>query len=371
MSFMSKQQEYGYVSGIPDMSALRSTFSANSNPSLFTSLGADKPEPPRQIDVTDIAVDKTFHVELPKNLSVTSVQGPNVDSGVDLGKMRASVETVRQDYLDTDAMIKDVVIQGAHQVMDKEAGDHLMCQIIPKGGPTHLQAAATMADPSGACGGLWSALNSMQQARNATPPPVMLEQMAKILSCIQEASHNQAHGGLEEGQSQKPQLKIPEGLDFSGITPDELMGFMQRQVEDDPVMQETKKALDALDHFEKNEQQAEENDDQVVTVAKIEESIESGDAGRLAKLVGNDKAENVKAYSAFAVEFIGTGMKDMPQVVLSRNQPDPSEELKTVADIQRQLEELAAAAKMPLSDFNREAELQQVANYNSRPGMVA
>jgi len=343
---------------------LADTFSANSKPGFFSTFDTNQ-QAPRRLDVTDIAVNKTFHVEMPKNLSVTSVQGANVDSGVDFDKMRADVEDVRADYLQTDAQIKDVVTEAAHQVMGKEAGDNLMGQLLPKGGPTHGQAAATMMDPSGTAGALWSAFNSIQSERNATPPAEMLAQMDKILSHIQEASHQQSGGRMDMGG--KEPLKVPKEFDFSSITAEELMDFMKREVDNDPVMQQTQEALDALDYFESNQEYAIEHDDEVVTVAKIETALQNNDGERLAELVGGkQEAEIVEtAHNAFGVALVAENIKHMPRIELDRNH---EQQLKTAEDLRIALEQRTATMAPA---FDREAELRKTANYNSAPGMAA
>lgn len=364
MSFMSK--DYGYVSALsPAAGTLRDTFSANSNAGFFTSLGMDQQPPPRQLDVTDFA-GKKFHVEMPSNLPVTSVQGPSVDSRVDFDGMRAGVANVRQDYMNTDAMIKNVVVEAARQVMGKEAGDHLMGQLLPKGSPTHLQAAATMI-PTGSTIALYSVLNTLNDERKATPRGEMLVQMEKVLSCIQDDSHKQAHGGIDEGQSQQSPLKIPPELDFSGVTPEEMMAFIERPVEKDRVMRETEQALDAIDHFKKHQDYAEEHDAEFLTAGKVEDAMRSDNTERLAELVGGaQEAEIVKTeYTALAVVSSGANLNALPKITFERNN---QEQLQIAQDIQKALEERGAASA-PV--FDREAELQQVANYNSRPGMAA
>lgn len=259
----------------------------------------------RDITVEDIAPNKDFHIDAPTATSRASVQSASI-SNVDTGAMRSGVEAVKNDYLQTDALIKDTVIEAARSVMGKEAGDKLMGQILPQGGPTHKQAFAVMADPTGTVGALYSVMNSIKESRSETPRPEVLEQMEKILSHIQQQTQQQQTVTLDGNPPPKP----PEGLDFNNINAEELLGFMERNVANDPVIQEADDALQVIDDIERNQEYALEHDAQVVTADKIAATIESGDTERLVELVGDeDMAVAVEKYAAHAVDVVCDGLQ--------------------------------------------------------------
>ncbi|MFN3700633.1 MAG: hypothetical protein ACK4VI_03820 [Alphaproteobacteria bacterium] len=307
-------------------------------------------QPAQHVDVTNFMPNTTFHVPVVSAAETASVQAATIDTA-NIGQMRGQVAAVKQDYLDKNATITNYVHDVARATLGHEAGDQLMGQLAPSGGPTHKQAAVTMIDPTGVAGALWSAHNSMQAQNSRMLPDEVKEALDKVLSAIQEASHEQS-AQLDQSAPQIP--PPPPGVDFSNINAAQLEAFLTRNVAQDPVMQHVEEAEIALDTLEKNEGIAIENDDQVITADKIEASIEAGDTGRLAELAGGTaQAEAIEGCSAYGAMTFSESLSELPKLEC----PSLGKIMPSVAEVQL----AAQASDTAASSLNQEGALVRMA----------
>jgi hypothetical protein len=268
-------------------------------------------QPAQQCDVTTVMPNTTFHVPVVSAAETASVQAATIDKA-NTQEMRGNVAAVKQDYLDKNAAITNYVHDVARATLGREMDDQLMGQLVPSGGPTHKQAAVTMIDPTGVAGALWSAHNSMQAQNSRMLPDEVKEALDKVLSAIQEASHEQS---AQLGQPAPQIPPPPPSVDFSNINAAQLEAFLTRNVANDKVLQACEKAEIALDKIEMQEGIANKNDDQVITAGKLAASIKADDGQRLVALAGGEaEAEAVQAYSAYAIEITSSGLTEPPAV---------------------------------------------------------
>lgn len=335
--------------GLMDIKA--SFASASANPSNLFNMGLstnavpEKTDTVRQLDVTDFARNKNFHIDasaMPK----ASVQAAGV-ANVNADALRGQCQAVKADYLDTNAEIQNYATDVAKHCFGAKEGTHLMDQITPGGGPTHKQAFLTMADPSGTVGAIASAATAINSQMNRVMDQDVLAQLDEMLGKIQEASRAQHEQQIGVDVAADLPPPPPPGIEFDGITPQELLKFFDRNVEDDPVMQEIADIEVALDDFDRNMDYKVAHDHQVVTADKI--AVASDD--ELLEMTGGD------AVSAYAVEM--TGLTEPAPMVLAAKAEYIDAQFATAHELKAGLADVVHT-KTPTPAFNREADVQKL-----------
>ena len=263
------------------------------NLGLSTQAVPEKTDNIKDVDVTDFARNKNFHIDasaMPKaSVQAASVENVNADA------LRGQCQAVKADYLDTNAEIQNYATDVAKHCFGAEDGTKLMDQITPGGGPTHKQAFMTMMDPTGAVGAIASAATAINSQMNRIMDNDVLAQLDEMLGKIQEASRAQHEQQIGVDVAADLPPPPPSGIEFDGIQPEELLKFFERNVDDDPVMQEIADIEVALDDFDRQMEYKVAHDHQVVTADKI--SVASDD--ELLEMTGGD------AIAAYAVEMTG------------------------------------------------------------------
>lgn len=296
---------------------VRSSFSASADNLFYMGISQPTTNPSnvRTPTVTDMCPNKTFHVEqvdVPK----ASVQSAGVEN-FDSSGVRANVEAVKNDYMGTDAQIKNYVTDVAKHMFGANVGNSMMKQILPEAPLTHKQAAGNLAmqamDPlQGGTAVLASVATAVTGEMGKFKDPEIIAKLDEMLTKIREAGSQQRDNMLgvhHDSDFPKP----PDGIDFDSITAEELFNFLKRDVGNDPVMQQIEKIEVALDEYDRNMQYREAHDHEVVTAAKLEVASEA----ELAEMAGSEAeiqefvaecSPNDMEYGAGAVDMVCSGL---------------------------------------------------------------
>ena len=335
--------------GLMDVKSSFASASANStnlfNLGLTTQAVPEKTDNVRDLDVTDFARNKNFHIDasaMPK----ASVQAAGVEN-VNADALRGQCQAVKADYLDTNAQIENYATDVAKHCFGAEEGTQLMDQITPGGGPTHKQAFMTMIDPTGTVGAIASAATAINSQMNRIMDQDVLAQLDEMLGKIQEASRAQHEQQIGVDVAADLPPPPPPGIEFDGIEAAELLKFFDRNVEDDPVMQEIADIEIALDDFDRQMEYKVAHDHQVVTADKI--AVASDD--ELLEMTGGD------AVAAYAVEMTGLDQPAPMQLAVSDNYVDTA--FATAHEVKAGLA-TNTADKSAVPVLDRESEVQRL-----------
>lgn len=240
-------------------------------------------------DVTNFT-DQKFHVDAAQAapaVAASGVQGP------DIALNEQDIKTTQANYMQADADIKEIVVDAINEVMGPEQGGKFTEHIFPGGAPTKLQAGATMLDPTGVAGSIYSVLNAVAKQADRFGSQETLEVLDKVLNKLQEANNPSIQNAMNNENYFPPK----EGYDFSGISAKELLDFLERKPEQDPIMRELQQSLDTIDGIKDN---AAYNEEHKADFA--EERFIQGDASALEDMQDHE-AEAMEAYSSYAVEM--------------------------------------------------------------------
>jgi hypothetical protein len=302
-----------------------------------------------QPDVTAFS-KKNFHIDAvkPENLQTAGKTGAAVST--DPQSLGQQAQNVAQSYMETDRLIKATVIEAMKEAVGEGAAMQVAGQ-LGDGGITHAQAAATVVDPTGVAGSVYAVLSAIRDEMKSLPPGKVEEVMALTLDKLRASAED-----IQQGR--KPEIDIPDGLDFSKVDAKGLVDFFDRNPEDDPVIQQARAIETALDAVQDNKDYVDENEHRAGDPAeKWIDALANDDEGAIKTW------ENV-AVNADAVSNLsnpaGHAINMNAPMLAALNQSDANEIIHGLLGEQRRLPD-------HLKTYNRESELHALAQQNMKP----
>lgn len=273
--------------------SLSKAFSTTNVMDAWTSSVPTTPDSSDQIrtNAVNLVADvsgKNFHLPAqaapPKDaVFKVGAEATNVD------QMKAQNQAVQADYMATDALIKNTVIETMKEVAGPEAAAQVYGKLMPGSGPGMFAAAVTVADPTGMVGSLYSVLSAAYSEAKGPNDAKINEVIDKTLNRLREASEAAAQGDMERAQKLAP---LPPGHDYSDVKWEELRMFMQRNPLNDPIMKQARDQQAALEAVENNNQLI---DAQYATTGDLHEkavhAVSTGDIETAKQMTANDKVE--------------------------------------------------------------------------------
>lgn len=213
------------------------------------------PEPDNSANPVDVTnfTDKDFHVDAaPVQMDSVAMAGAEA---TDVSAQQASLDAVETDYMNTNDLITNTIFaQAMMEVHGRADGAQMMGQLLPDGGVTKIQAAVSMVDPTGVVGSVWATIDAVYSENKNVAPGALQEAVSATLDKLQAQEQYQKMTAEEQAMAGPPPLDItiPQGISFEGVNAQQMLGFLQRDVDNDRVMQDIALARTALDDVEQN-----------------------------------------------------------------------------------------------------------------------
>ncbi|MAE50681.1 MAG: hypothetical protein CMH27_02610 [Micavibrio sp.] len=314
-----------------------------------------------QLNVTDFTKTNFSHNAISKMdaSSAADVQGPDVNT--DPGEAMR----VQSNYMQADTEIKANIEAAVTEVLGPEQGKEFIGQIFPAAGATKVQAAATMVDPTGIAGSIYSVVSAVQEQNARFGTEETRQILDQALNQLQEASKQEQMRTVFD-TTPPFELPYPE-YNFDAVqNGNQLLQFCQRDVSQDPVMQQTQASID---NAKANEAQINYNEAHMgenATASRVEAELSAGNEEFMKTIAGGDSltAENMETYASAAVDMVGDGLKYPPRMDFEGLDIE-------FASAQAIMAENAAreANEFKLS-FNQEAALERAAGLNRPSSMM-
>ncbi len=287
--------------------AFKTAFSgASKGASATQSLMPDeKPQPNERLDVTHfVGNQQKFHVP-EMHPEPTLDVGKPTDRPEEPTKIEQKNESVKADYLEANQQICDQMLEHIDAVPDggKELGSAIRSAMPQAGGGSSLmQAAAVGADAAvgGSAGNIYAMINAVY-AENKNKSGIVGAEAGRIL---ETAFHNlHATNSAQAEAHRKSPLTVKPPLDLSSLkTPQQMLDFLIRDVNEDPVM---KKILNNEQNIAKRWENIENYDDKYTLLATPEKIEFERNRGRMDIVAEMVKGQDTKLALANAGDSVG------------------------------------------------------------------
>ena len=225
----------------------------------------------RAITVTDILPNTNFHVQSP-----TAVNAQYADrAGAQITQtsaMRGDIANTRQAYLAADQGIKAEIAVAMGDAVGAALAGQIMSDLVPAAGSDTATAAGAVADAAvGNAGTIMNAVYELGQHMNGPKADEIRAAVDAALAKLQEASQP-LHMRPESAR-----VNIPKPVgNYANVNADQLIAFLARDVNQDPVMRGLRDAEIALNEFEDNNAVLVGHGDQKMTADKLAAAMERG-----------------------------------------------------------------------------------------------
>lgn len=323
-----------------DIENLRDTFSYSTDNPFYMGLSqsaapAADTATPTVPDFTDQSFIADAAQATPE-VAASGAQGPDV-------ALSQQPERTMDNYMQANAEIKSIVVNAMNEVLGPEEGDRFAEHVFSGGAPTKVQAAATMLDPTGVAGSIYSVLNAVAAQADRYGNQETLEILDRVLNQLQQSNNPQIQNALNN----RNYFPAPEGYNFDGITAKELLDFLERNPHQDPIMRQLQQSLDTIDGIRENAAYNQEHAYEFAEIRYIE-----GDETALDDMEVH-QAEALERYSAYAVEITCESMQAPGGVTCTDPQFASTPEIQAA---------LAGIGTQGNPSYDQEAALRQAAD---------
>ncbi|MCB1562535.1 MAG: hypothetical protein KDJ75_03085 [Alphaproteobacteria bacterium] len=324
-----------------------------SNSPFETRAQADAPKTVDQPDVTTFSKEN-FHIDAVKPENLQTAGKPGAVVNADPQSLVQQAQDVAHSYMETDRLIKATAIEAMKEAVGEGAAMQVAGQ-LGDGGVTHAQAAATVLDPTGVAGSVYAVLSAIRDEMKAFPPGKVEEVMALTLDKLRASAED-----IKQGR--KPEIDIPDGLDFSKVDAKGLVEFFDRDIEKDPVIQQVREIETAMNEVQDNQDFIEENEHSGDPAEKWIDALANEDKGAIK--TWENVAVNADAVSNLSNPAGSDAIHMSAPTLATLNQSDVNEIIHGLLGEQRRVPDHLTAP-----DHNRESELHALTQQNLKPGL--
>ncbi|MEZ5918399.1 MAG: hypothetical protein R3D66_00225 [Alphaproteobacteria bacterium] len=308
-----------------------------------------------QPNVTDIAPKQNFHINTVNAETLQTAGKSGAAITADPQSLVQQAQDVAHSYMETDRLIKATAIEAMKEAVGEGAAMQVAGQ-LGDGGVTHAQAAATVLDPTGVAGSVYAVLSAIRDEMKAFPPGKVEEVMALTLDKLRTSAED-----IKQGR--KPEIDIPDGLDFSKVDAKGLAAFFDRNPENDPVIQQVREIETAMNEVQDNQDFIEENEHRTGDPAeKWIDALANEDKGAIQ--TWENVAVNAAAVSDLSNPAGSDAIHMSAPTLATLNQSDVNEIIHGLLGEQRRIPDHLTAP-----DHNRESELHALTQQNMKPLM--
>lgn len=325
-----------------------------SNSPFETRPQADAAKTVDQPDVTTFSKEN-FHIDAvkPENLQTAGKTGAAVSANPQ--SLVQQAQNVAHSYMETDRLIKATALEAMKEAVGEGAAMQASGQ-LGDGGITHAQAAATVMDPTGVAGSVYAVLSAIRDEMKSLPPGKVEEVMALTLDKLRASTED-----IQQGR--KPEIDIPDGLDFSKVDAKGLVAFFDRNPENDPVIQHVREIENAMNEVQDNQDFIEENEHRTGDPAeKWIDALANEDKGAIQ--TWEKTAIHADAVSNLSNPAGSATIKMSAPMLATLNQSDVNEIIHGLLGEERRLPD-----HLKVPDRDRESELHALTQQNMKPLM--